>query len=323
MNQLIKTERQLPATIEELHQFILIGKERLNAHRAKIRAIDKLQIAHVAKEAALNDAQDLADILLDAESKMGEMLESIPDKKASSGAGTRSLPSDITKKESHFAQMVARNPEVVIEIKQKAREEGRLATTQDVIREIQKQKHGINLPLQIPLPPEGKFAVIMIDPPWPYGTEYDPETRRIASPYPEMTIEELSKLEIPGADVSVMWLWTTHKFLPDAFSLMNLWNYEYKITVAWNKEKMGMGSWLRCQIEFCLLGIRNKPTWELTNQTDFISEARREHSRKPNRIYEMAEELFPGPKDETFYLDYFSREKREGWKQTGNEPDKF
>jgi N6-adenosine-specific RNA methylase IME4 len=175
----------------------------------------------------------------------------------------------------------------------------------------------------IPLPPPGKFAVIIIDPPWPYGTEYDPETRRVASPYPEMEIENISKIEIPGADISVIWLWTTHRFLQDAFSLMNLWNYEYKITACWNKEKMGMGAWLRCQMEFCLLGIRGKPNWNLTNQTDFISESRREHSRKPDNIYKMAEELFPGPKDETFYLDYFSREKREGWAQTGNELQKF
>jgi hypothetical protein len=36
------------------------------------------------------DAQDVADILLDAEAKLGAMLSAIPDKKASSGAGTRS-----------------------------------------------------------------------------------------------------------------------------------------------------------------------------------------------------------------------------------------
>jgi len=177
--------------------------------------------------------------------------------------------------------------------------------------------------IEIPLPPAGEFAVIMLDPPWPYGTEYDPDTRRIASPYPEMSIEDLEKLEIPGADISVMWLWTTHKFLLDAFFLMKLWGYEYKITLCWNKQKMGMGAWLRCQVEFCMLGIRGKPTWNLTNQTDFISESRRQHSRKPNRIYEIAEELFPGPKDDTFYLDFFSREKREGWAQAGNELTKF
>jgi len=39
--------------------------------------------------------------------------------------------------------------------------------------------------------PEGKFEVIAIDPPWPYGGEYDALSRRVSSPYPEMSIEGL------------------------------------------------------------------------------------------------------------------------------------
>jgi hypothetical protein len=34
---------KLPATIEELQTLILIGKEKLKAHQAKIRAIDKVK----------------------------------------------------------------------------------------------------------------------------------------------------------------------------------------------------------------------------------------------------------------------------------------
>jgi N6-adenosine-specific RNA methylase IME4 len=194
------------------------------------------------------------------------------------------------------------------------------------------EEKGVKDKPPLPLPPPGKFAVIMIDPPWPYGTEYDKNTRRVASPYPEMKVYPensedgdpcLTKLDIPGADHSALWLWTTHKFLLDAFTLMNLWGYEYKLTIGWNKGKMGIGQWLRCQMEFCLLGIKGKPDWHLTNQIDYIEEPRREHSRKPNRIYKMAEELFPGPPDDTFYLDYFSREKRAGWAQAGNELSKF
>ena len=45
----------LPATIEGLHNYILIGKEKLKAHKAKIRAIDKIPEAHTAKKAALQD----------------------------------------------------------------------------------------------------------------------------------------------------------------------------------------------------------------------------------------------------------------------------
>jgi len=66
---------QLPATAEKLNKFIIIGKERLNAQKAKIRAIEKTGMAVEAKEAALEDAQDMAGILLDAEVKLGGILD--------------------------------------------------------------------------------------------------------------------------------------------------------------------------------------------------------------------------------------------------------
>ena len=76
------TQRQqtLPATIEELHEFILIGRERLQAHKAKLRAIDRIPRAHAAKEAALKDAQDVAGIVIDAQAKLGEMLADLSPK---------------------------------------------------------------------------------------------------------------------------------------------------------------------------------------------------------------------------------------------------
>jgi len=65
-------------------------------------------------EELYQDTQDIADILLDAEVKLGEMLEKI-DKSDSrlrgSTKGTTvksTLPSGITKKQSHEAQEIAR-----------------------------------------------------------------------------------------------------------------------------------------------------------------------------------------------------------------------
>jgi phage N-6-adenine-methyltransferase len=126
----------LPVTVDELNQFIIIGKERLNAQKAKIRAIDKTNMALQAKEAALADAQDMADILLDAEVKLGEILEAIPGKKASSGGGTRSLPDDISKKASHQAQTLSQNREVVEQAKAEAREAGEIPTASQVYKLI-------------------------------------------------------------------------------------------------------------------------------------------------------------------------------------------
>jgi N6-adenosine-specific RNA methylase IME4 len=47
---------------------------------------------------------------------------------------------------------------------------------------------------------------------------------------------------------------------------------------------------------------------------DIMSEPRREHSRKPDTLYNIINENLIGRK-----LDYFSREKREGWETFGYE----
>jgi len=82
----------------------------------------------------------MADVLLEAESVLGKMLKSIPDKKASSGGGTCSLPNGITKKQSHEAQTIANNPEIVQKVKEEAKERGFIATPQSVYKEIKREE---------------------------------------------------------------------------------------------------------------------------------------------------------------------------------------
>ena len=107
--------------------------------------------------------------------------------------------------------------------------------------------------------PDGLFDVVVIDPPWNYGGTYNPEGRRVSSPYPEMSLDELKELKIPSSDDCVVWLWTTHKFIWDAKFLLEHWGFEYKAILVWDKDKMGMGNWLRMQCEFCLMGVKGKP----------------------------------------------------------------
>ena len=45
---------------------------------------------------------------------------------------------------------------------------------------------------------------------------------------------------------------------------------------------------------------------------------RREHSRKPDEVYERIEALCEGP-----YLELFARSTRDGWKSRGVEVDAF
>ena len=170
-----------------------------------------------------------------------------------------------------------------------------------------------------------KYHVIAIDPPWAYNEkggfssdDYDAQNNRGAVDYPTMTVEQIKQIELPAADDCVLFLWTTHAFLKDSFDIMQNWGFEYKATIVWDKIKMGMGRNIRMQCEFCLLGVKGKPIIQGNSERDIITEARREHSRKPEAFYEMVERMCIGNK-----LDYFSRQARNNWEHYGAEQGQF
>lgn len=171
----------------------------------------------------------------------------------------------------------------------------------------------------------GKYEVIAIDPPWAYeekgglsANDYNPEITRGATPYPTMKVDQIKEIDLPLTDNSVVFLWTTHAFLKDAFDILEHWNLKYKATLVWDKEKMGMGRTIRMQCEFCLIAFKGNPIFNGSSERDIIRESRREHSRKPDAFYQYVERATIGRK-----LEYFSREKRTNWEIYGNEVNKF
>ena len=201
------------------------------------------------------------------------------------------------------------------EIRKIIKKEKRINEIKEQIKEI---KNG-NIPEL-----KGLYDVISIDPAWNYEgenkntTSYDANGRRVANPYPEMSTQEIKNINLPLMEDAVVFLWTTHKFLPGAFDILRSWELDYKATLVWNKEKIGMGAWFRMQCEFCLVGIKGKPYWNNTIYRDIMNEPRRQHSRKPDVFFDMVDKITLGRK-----LEYFSREKREGWEVFGNDINKF
>lgn len=78
MNELIIKNNNLPNKIEDLAKFVLVGREKLTSVRAEIRAIDKLELAKEVKEQKKEEAQMLAEALIDAEVRIGDLLKQIP-----------------------------------------------------------------------------------------------------------------------------------------------------------------------------------------------------------------------------------------------------
>ena len=251
------------------------------------------------------------------------------DNRHSTGTKKQPVDFDMTKNQFKHCKDIASIPEPAFnefiktkkaEVNEKAAElttAGMLRFGKQIKREqdIQQQKQEIDKGIE---PVDGLFDVVAMDPPWPYGRKYDPETSRVANPYPEMSIEEIAAIKVPCKDDAVLFLWTTHMFLPDSFELLRKWGFDYKATLVWNKEKMGMGHWLRMQCEFCLVAIKGKPYWSNTRYRDVFSEPRREHSRKPDAFFDMVNEITQGSR-----LEYFSREQRENWHIYGNDTGKF
>ena len=168
--------------------------------------------------------------------------------------------------------------------------------------------------------PDGRYQVIVSDPPWKYDARSEDTTHRGKNLYPEMTVPEICALPVASLaqDNCLLWLWTTNAFMRGAYECLDAWGFKEKTILTWDKENFGLGDWLRNVTEHCILAVRGRPLVSLTNQTTLIREKRREHSRKPEAFYALVEQLCPGSK-----LEMFSRTPRDGWSSWGAETTKF
>lgn len=78
MHELETVSRQLPATLPELSRFALVGREKLAAVRAEIRAIQKVGLAKEVLEQKKSEAQEIAELVTLSEVQIGKMLKGIP-----------------------------------------------------------------------------------------------------------------------------------------------------------------------------------------------------------------------------------------------------
>lgn len=237
-------------------------------------------------------------------------------KSVESGKVSVSAASDIATLDKAEQEIIVAKGEAEIlkmakEIRAKKSEFRKAERIADIIKQTEDVK---NLDINF----NKSYSCIVIDPPWGYGTEYDPNGRRAANPYPEMTLEQIKNIKLPTTDDCVLWLWTTHKFMRHSFDIIDTWGFRDVSILTWKKNRIGLGSWLRSQSEFCIMCVKGSPVVNLSNQSTVIEGKLREHSRKPDEFYNMVDSLCVGTK-----LDYFSREQRNDWDTFGNDESKF
>lgn len=146
--------------------------------------------------------------------------------------------------------------------------------------------------------------------------------------YPTMTLESIKAFPVVGmvADDAFLFLWVPSTFLPVAFDVMAAWGFKYSSTAfCWVKRTrtdetfhFGNRYTTRKNIELCLLGRRGKPRRCARDVRELIISPLREHSRKPDEVYERIERYCAGP-----YLELFARQQHPGWTALGNETNRF
>lgn len=172
------------------------------------------------------------------------------------------------------------------------------------------------------------YGVILADPPWRFSNySAKGEAKNPVAHYDCMTLGDIKALPVNhlAAPDCALLMWATAPLLPEAIETMRAWGFTYKSGAVWAKQSstgqawaFGTGYCFRSAAEFLLLGTTGKPKIMSHSVRNLIVAPVREHSRKPEDQYQMAEQLFRGP-----YAELFSRQSRPGWDCFGNEVGKF
>lgn len=178
----------------------------------------------------------------------------------------------------------------------------------------------------------GTFATILADPPWRFQNrtgKVAPEHGRL-SRYGTMTLEEINALPVSEvtARTAHLYLWVPNALLAEGLAVLAAWGFEYKTNIVWHKirkdggsDGRGVGFYFRNVTELVLFGVKGKNARTLKpgrTQVNYLGTRKREHSRKPDELYEIIKACSPGP-----YLELFARGTQPGWAAWGNQSDDY
>lgn len=159
MNEIITSgQTMLPETIEDLTQFVLIGKAKLQAYMLKLQTVNKLSVAQEIRDQTLKEAQEVSNAVIAAEHRIGELLLAIPTSQGRRTGKETSVErsTEVETKnqtiermgygttEAKDYQKMAKHPEVVKKVIQDAMDNGEIVTKASVMREIKFYKDRIN-----------------------------------------------------------------------------------------------------------------------------------------------------------------------------------
>lgn len=186
------------------------------------------------------------------------------------------------------------------------------------------------------------YDLVEVDPPWSFAVWGDPvdSDRHAAGHYDLMSLAEIMDLPVRklfcGAGLLVLWC---HPSMPrQALAVLDAWNIRESTTGVWVKTTrlgtpaIGCGYRLRNSHEPFILAAVGTPdqgtraassvieTFEIAPEDWIIRARRREHSRKPDELYERLEAVYPAARRR---CRLFARSERPGWDSWGREVGTF
>jgi N6-adenosine-specific RNA methylase IME4 len=142
--------------------------------------------------------------------------------------------------------------------------------------------------------------------------------------YGSLPTDDIAALEVghlANRD-SRLFLWTTQRYMPDAFRVMGAWGFAYRQTLVWHKLSFSPfgGSVAPNNVEFLLVGAKGSPGILERAEGCILAtpgntgRSTGRHSRKPDAWIDWIERVSPGP-----YVELFARRARFGWDYWGDQ----
>jgi N6-adenosine-specific RNA methylase IME4 len=155
-----------------------------------------------------------------------------------------------------------------------------------------------------------------------------PEHRRLAR-YRTLTLDEIMELPVPQLVLpkAHLYLWVPNALVREGLETMKRWGFTYKTNIVWHKirkdggpDGRGVGFYFRNVTELVLFGVRGnlRTLPPGRRQVNFIKTRKREHSRKPDELYDVIEQCSPGP-----FLELFARYQWPNWHTWGDEVEQL
>ena len=151
-----------------------------------------------------------------------------------------------------------------------------------------------------------RFDLILADPPYLYDVEANRESDRIGNHYMQMKTQDICNLPVQNITQkkAILFLWSPSPKVQDAMEIIKAWKFEYNTQIVWNKRIIGLGHNVRQMHEILLIAKKGNYPTPLYKPPSIIDERRTDHSRKPEKSYQIIQRMYPESRKVELFARY-------------------